>query len=124
MEIYCKAWANRRYRASRIATPENPDYIWIDLDPTVGEENGSEEKGFKKAVEIAIAAKDVLERHKLKSFVKTSGKTGIHIYIPCKGINYHQSRAIANALADEIHDLTKNISTRSESISRRGTSVY
>jgi len=66
----------------------------------------------------------VFDRHKLKSFVKTSGKTGIHIYIPVSGINSGQSRTIANAIADEIHGLTKSISTRSETISLRGSNVY
>jgi bifunctional non-homologous end joining protein LigD len=110
--------------ASRSTSPETPDYIWIDLDPTVQPNPISEEAGFKKAVEIAMAAKEILDRYKLKSFVKTSGKTGLHIYIPCMGINFNQSRRIANMIGDEIHAVTKNISTRSETISKRGNSVY
>lgn len=108
--------------ASRIAAPEQPDYIWIDLDPTVNKSN--EDEGFKKAIEVAMAAREILAGHKLKSFVKTSGKTGIHIYVPCNGINFGQSRLIANRIADEIHPLLKSISTRSETISHRGDSVY
>ncbi len=110
--------------ASRTSSPNEPDYIWIDLDPTVGSEPSSEEDGFKKAVEIAMAAKEILDKYKLKAFVKTSGKTGIHIYVPCSGIDFFQSRKIANSIGDEIHSLTKSISTRHESINRRGNSVY
>jgi bifunctional non-homologous end joining protein LigD len=109
--------------ASRTAAPDYPDYLWIDLDPTVSD-LASEDEGFKKAVEIAMASKEILKRHKLTSFVKTSGKTGIHIYVPCTGINFNESRKIANMIGDEIHELTKTISTRDESISRRGDNVY
>ncbi|WP_353718666.1 DNA ligase D [Dyadobacter sp. 676] len=111
--------------ASRTEAPETPDYIWLDLDPTVSKgDSGSEEAGFKKAVDVALAAKDVLASHKVKSLIKTSGKTGLHIYIPCQGFDFTQSRIIANALADQIHPLVKAISTRSETISLRGDRVY
>jgi bifunctional non-homologous end joining protein LigD len=107
--------------ASRAGTPECPDYIWIDLDPTG---SGDEDKGFEKAVEVARATKLVLDGHKLKSFIKTSGKTGLHIYIPCNSINFKQSRLLANNIADEVHLLVKEISTRDETISHRGSKVY
>jgi bifunctional non-homologous end joining protein LigD len=110
--------------ASRTTSPENPDYIWIDLDPTVGDDPSSEDQGFKKAVEIAMASREMLDRYGLKSFVKTSGKTGIHIYVPCAGINFHESRKIANAIGDEIHSITESISTRNETINQRGDNVY
>nr|WP_295932976.1 DNA ligase D [uncultured Dyadobacter sp.] len=111
--------------ASRTQSPETPDYIWLDLDPTVDKrDSGSEEAGFKKAIDVALASKEVLLRYKLKSFIKTSGKTGLHIYIPCSSLNFTQSRIIANALADEIHRLVKAVSTRSEGISLRGDRVY
>lgn len=112
--------------ASRVQQPEQPDYIWIDLDPTVtnkGKRN-DEEKGFEKAIEIARATKQILDSYKLKAFIKTSGKTGLHIYIPCAGINFRQSRLIANRIGDEIHPLVSTISTRDETISHRGDRVY
>jgi len=111
--------------ASRVQSPEMLDYIWLDLDPTVDvSKKGSEQKGFVKAVEVALATREVLKKHKLTSFVKTSGKTGMHIYIPCSNFNFKQARAIANHLADEIHPLVKGIATRSESINQRGDKVY
>lgn len=108
--------------ASRIQNPEQPDYIWLDLDPTVTKT--TEDEGFQKAIEVGIAAKTVLDHYELKSFVKTSGKTGIHIYIPCSGFSFEQTRIIANALADQIHGLTPDISTRSETINHRKGKVY
>jgi bifunctional non-homologous end joining protein LigD len=111
---------------SRIQQPEHPDYIWIDLDPTVPSKKNSsaEDKGFQKAVEVALASQEILKKHKLKSFIKTSGKTGLHIYIPCDGFNFTQGRLIANHIADEIYPLVASVATREESISHRADSVY
>jgi bifunctional non-homologous end joining protein LigD len=117
-------WASRKQHI------EEPDYLWLDLDPTIS--NGlkgkalqdTETKGFEKAIETAIAAHKVLKKHKLTGFIKTSGKTGLHIYIPCSGINYKKARAVSYKIADEIHELVPKISTRKESIDLRGDKVY
>ncbi|MBE8970160.1 DNA ligase D [Nostocales cyanobacterium LEGE 12452] len=110
--------------SSRISSPLLPDYLWLDLDPTVGEGGVDENKGFQMAVEVAMAAHQVLSKNKLKAFPKTSGKTGLHIYIPCSGLDFHQARERANELADQIHELVPDISTRSEGISNRKGKVY
>lgn len=110
--------------ASRVHNPEAPDYLWLDLDPTVGPDGMDEDKGFQAAVEVAMAAHQVLRRNKLESFPKTSGKTGLHIYIPCTGLNLQQARIRANELADQIHELVPAISSRSEGISNRKGKVY
>ncbi|UPK67969.1 DNA ligase D [Chitinophaga filiformis] len=116
--------------ASHWQTPDHPDQLWIDLDPTsvAGKTRSnpyqSEDEGFKKAIEIARAAKEVLDKRKIKGFLKTSGKTGIHIYLPCTQIDFTQSRIIASHLCDEIHELVPDISTRNESKNARGNKVY
>lgn len=108
--------------ASSFQHPEQPDYIWLDLDPTVTKK--TEDQGFEQAIQVAIATKKVLDKYKIKGFVKTSGKTGLHIYIPCSDLTFEQSRIIANSLADEIHKLVPDISKRSETISHRKGKVY
>ncbi|QIH34173.1 hypothetical protein [Sphingobacterium sp. DR205] len=102
--------------------PDQPDYIWLDLDPTVTKK--TEDDGFEQAIQVAIATKAVLDKHKLKAFVKTSGKIGLHIYIPCSGFSFERTRIIANNLADEIHQLVPDIGTRSETINHRKGKVY
>ena len=66
-----------------------PDFIVFDLDPYIysGEEKAGEEpelnrRTFAKGAEVALALKDLLDQLSLSSFLKTSGKTGLHIYIP------------------------------------------
>ena len=67
----------------------HPDFIVFDLDPYIY--SGRERKGdepelnraaFLKAVEVAYALKEILDDLSLSSFIKTSGKTGLHIYLP------------------------------------------
>jgi bifunctional non-homologous end joining protein LigD len=101
---------------SRISTPEEPDYIIIDLDPS--------DDDFSKAIDTALAAKEFFDEHKLIAFPKTSGKTGIHIYLPCEGFSFTQARTIAEQICDGIHHLVPGISTTSVSINSRGNKLY
>ncbi len=55
--------------------PKIPSFAVIDLDPTAPQ-------GFDEAVEVALYTKVILEQLKLRGYPKTSGATGIHIYIP------------------------------------------
>jgi bifunctional non-homologous end joining protein LigD len=66
-----------------------PDYLVLDLDPYLysgkekqGEEPELHKEGFKPVCECAFWLKDLLDSLKIKAFVKTSGKTGLHIYVP------------------------------------------
>ena len=61
----------------------------FDLDPYIysgDEEEGEEPElnrdAFAKTGEVALALKDILDQLSLSSFLKTSGKTGLHIYVP------------------------------------------
>ena len=66
-----------------------PDFMVFDLDPYIysgAEAKGAEpeynRRGWEKTVEIALKLKDLLDQLRLSSFLKTSGKTGLHIYVP------------------------------------------
>jgi bifunctional non-homologous end joining protein LigD len=68
-----------------------PDFIVFDLDPYIysgAESKGTEPeynvKGFKAAVDVAYYLKELFDQLKIKSYVKTSGKTGLHIFVPIK----------------------------------------
>ena len=87
-----------------------PDYIVLDLDPYLYsglEKQGAEpelhRKGFEKTAEIALLMKEHLDNLKLDSFVKTSGKTGLHLYIPIvRNIDYDRIRAISQIICQQI----------------------
>lgn len=101
---------------SHVGNPEQPDYIIIDLDPS--------DEDFGKAVTAALAAHEYFKTHMLKAFPKTSGKTGLHLYIPCRNIDFSLARTIAEHICTEIHQQVPRITTTSVSINSRGNKLY
>ena len=86
-----------------------PDFIVFDLDPYIysgqEEENeGQKEpeynlKAFRATVDVAYNLKDLFDDLKIESYVKTSGKTGLHIFVPIANIyTYEQTRAFAEVI--------------------------
>ncbi|WGQ10692.1 non-homologous end-joining DNA ligase [Pedobacter gandavensis] len=96
--------------------PEQPNYIAIDLDPS--------DDAFKKVIKTALAAKTYFEQQNLTAFIKTSGKTGIHIFIPCKGFNFQQARALAKYICSEIHKSVPMFTTLEIPIDKRGNKLF
>jgi bifunctional non-homologous end joining protein LigD len=106
---------------SRTTTPENPNYISIDLDPTVKESKN----GYPgRLLDTALAAKEYFDKNKLKAFAKTSGKTGIHFFIPCSGIDFPQARNFAELICKTIVALVPDAATFTNSINSRGDKIY
>ncbi|MDQ0640045.1 DNA ligase D-like protein (predicted ligase)/DNA ligase D-like protein (predicted 3'-phosphoesterase)/DNA ligase D-like protein (predicted polymerase) [Pedobacter sp. W3I1] len=101
---------------STTKNPLEPDFIAIDLDPS--------DEDFKKTVKTALAAKEYFDEHKLTAFVKTSGKTGIHIFIPCKGFSFPQARNLAEHICAEIQKRVPKIATIEVSIDHRGNKLF
>lgn len=101
---------------SRTANYLFPDFIIIDLDPS--------DDDFKKVIETAKAARQIFDKYKLKAFPKTSGKTGLHLYLPCEDFTFPQTRRIAETLCKEINALVPEITTTEVSISKRGNKLY
>ena len=54
---------------------DRPDYLHFDLDPTPG-------ATFSLVREAALLLRDELDALKIKSYPKTTGSRGIHIYVP------------------------------------------
>jgi bifunctional non-homologous end joining protein LigD len=83
-----------------------PDFIVFDLDPYIyagHEKKGAEPEfnrhGWEKTVEIALALKDLLDQVRLSSYVKTTGKTGIHVYAPIlRSFDYDEVRAATQTI--------------------------
>ena len=77
---------------SKVETEDYPDWCVIDLDP--GKDT------FNQVIEATNVTKDILESMGVISYPKTSGSTGIHIYIPL-GANYtyDQSKEFARVIA-------------------------
>lgn len=103
--------------SSKIEHLDKPDWLVIDLDP--------EAIGFDKVVETALAAKDILDGLNIPSYPKTSGKTGIHIYIPTAAkYNYDQTKNFAEILANMINQKLPEITSITRDPKKRQGKIY
>ncbi|MDE3096432.1 MAG: non-homologous end-joining DNA ligase [Chloroflexota bacterium] len=83
-----------------------PDFMVFDLDPYIyagdekkGEEPALNRRAFEKTREVAFALRDVLQQLRLSSFVKTTGKTGLHVFVPVlRQHTYDEIRAATETL--------------------------
>jgi bifunctional non-homologous end joining protein LigD len=96
--------------------PDHPNYLTIDLDPS--------DDDFQKAVDTALAAREFFLEHKIKSYPKTSGKTGMHLYLPCFTFSFEEARIIAENIAAEIHALVPDITTLDIDVASRGSNLF
>jgi bifunctional non-homologous end joining protein LigD len=77
---------------ARTDDPETPDMMLFDLDP-------EPPAGFPEAMETALALRGLLGELGLSSFVKTSGKKGLHVVIPLERIyGFDETRTFVHAI--------------------------
>jgi bifunctional non-homologous end joining protein LigD len=77
---------------SRYTNPNHPDYLIIDLDP--------EGIPFSEVIRVALSVKELLDGASIDAFLKTSGKTGLHILIPLRArYTYTQTKQFAEIIA-------------------------
>src|SRR5436853_2346543 len=91
---------------------DNPDYLMLDLDP--------KQAPWKNVLEVALVCKEVFDELGLPSFPKTSGSSGIHIYLPLRPkYDYAKITGVAQALAREVAQRAPRIATTQRSLSKR-----
>jgi len=79
-----------------------PDYLVFDIDPYIysgkeakGAEPELNRKGFATGRRVAFWLRDLLREMSLESVVKTSGKTGLHVFVPIeRTVTFDQARTI------------------------------
>lgn len=87
-----------------------PDFIWFDIDPYIysGREAPGEEpelfpEGFDRGKEVALWLKDLLDGLGIRSYVKTSGKTGLHVFVPIvRNLDFDTAKSICETLCAEV----------------------
>ena len=78
---------------SRLNHLDHPDYLVIDIDP-------ADKSTFNEVIETARVVKDVLDKAQAACYCKTSGATGLHVYIPLHAAyHYDQVRSFAEIIA-------------------------
>jgi bifunctional non-homologous end joining protein LigD len=104
--------------SSRVQSPDNPDWCVIDLDP-------DKKNTFDQVIEAAKITKEVLDVLGLPSFPKTSGSTGLHIYIPLGAkYNYEDSKEFARAIVKIVNAQIPQFTTIERKVSDRKGKMY
>lgn len=95
-----------------------PDFAVIDLDP-------NEEATYRDTCQVALVVKHVLDELGLVGYPKTSGATGLHIYIPFKrAYTYETIRIFTQRLAEIVAELVPDQATTERRVKYRGSRVY
>jgi len=99
--------------SSRYSDIDHPDYFFFDLDPSDGTD-------FSVVVQIAKALHEKLAQLKLSVFLKTSGATGMHLYLPVEPVyTYEQLRTFAEIVARMVTAEHPNLVTNERSVAKR-----
>jgi len=102
---------------SRVQSPDNPDYCVIDLDP--------DKNTFEQVIEAAQEVRKVLDAIDVPSYPKTSGSTGIHIYIPLHAkYTYDQSQMFARLIVNIVHKQIPDYTSLERMVAKRNGKMY
>jgi bifunctional non-homologous end joining protein LigD len=98
---------------SRLGSLEFPDYMVIDLDP-------SDKNTFEEVIDAALATKEVLDKAGATAFCKTSGSTGLHIYVPMGAkYTYDQVRDFCKIIVMQVQEMMPDNTTLERSLKKR-----
>lgn len=103
---------------STVSKPDHPSYMIIDIDP-------SPKNTFDQVISVAQATQEVLNRGGAVSYCKTSGASGLHVYLPFNArFTYEQVREFAEIIASLVHEQLPGITTLERSLRKRGNKIY
>ena len=103
---------------SRIQHPDKPDWIVIDLDP-------GKEDDFKEVVRTALTVKKIVDGFETECYCKTSGATGLHVYIPMGArYGYESVRLFAELIAHKVNERLPETTTTIRNVEKRQKKIY
>jgi len=103
---------------STIHKPDSPDWCIIDLDPT-------EKNSFDQVIRTAQEARKLLDELQVAAYPKTSGSTGIHIYIPLAAkYSYDECQLFAKMIATRVHESLPEFTSIERMTDKRKGKIY
>lgn len=97
---------------SRLAQITRPDWLVLDLDPHTAP--------WENVIKVALTARKVFEKRGLRAYPKTSGSSGLHLYLPLRPeYEYEAVSEFAHALAKEVADAVPGIATVERTLAGR-----
>lgn len=102
---------------SRIQKPDNPDWCIIDLDP--------DKNTYDQVVQTAQVTKQILDSIDVPAYPKTSGSTGMHIYIPFGAkYDYEDCKEFGRIIAKLVHQELPEFTSIERIVANRGGRMY
>ena len=99
--------------SSRFDNQDHPDYVFFDLDPTDG-------TSFDVVLKVARAIYKQLESLKVRVYMKTSGASGFHMFIPLEPeYTYEEVRLFAGAIGQRVQAELPTLVTSERTVSKR-----
>lgn len=103
--------------SSTVKKPGHPTFCIIDLDP--------DKNSFDQVIEAAQVTKQLLDSMGVPSYCKTSGSTGLHIYIPLGNkYTYEQSKEFARVIVTLVHNELPKFTSIERAIKDRKGKMY
>lgn len=103
--------------SSKVQSPDNPDWCIIDLDP--------DKTTFEQVIDAAQVTRQLLETAGITSYCKTSGSTGLHIYIPLAAkYSYEESKEFGRLIATLVHHQLPKTTSIERMVSNRKGKMY
>jgi bifunctional non-homologous end joining protein LigD len=100
---------------STVKALDKPDYLMIDIDP-------SDKNTFEQVVEVALTVKKILDKAGADCFCKTSGATGMHVYVPTgKKYTFDQVKDFAYLVCMMVNEELKDFTTLERNLSKRNS---
>ncbi|WP_194776256.1 DNA ligase D [Pararhodonellum marinum] len=104
---------------STTKNPEKPDWVVIDLDPP------KKKPEFKQVIDAALVVKEIMDGLEVDCFCKTSGATGLHVYIPLGAkYEYDTVRIFAQLIAQKVNDKLPKTTTLNRPLNQRKNRIY
>jgi len=103
--------------SSTVQKPDNPTWCVLDLDP--------DKNAFDSVIKVAQVAHEILVAAEIDSYCKTSGSTGLHIYIPLNAkYDYEQSKEFARMIVTMMQKELPNLTSIERLTSKRKGKIY
>lgn len=108
--------------SSTVKKPDNPTWCIIDLDP---DKNKRGQKAFEEVITAARTTHDVLDSLGIAGYPKTSGASGMHVYIPLGNkYSYEQSKIFAKLIVSMVHEQLPGFTTLERTVADRQGKMY
>jgi len=103
---------------SKLGSINKPDYLIMDIDP-------SDKNTFEEVIDTALVIKELFDKAGVKSYCKTSGSTGLHIYLPLNAqYTYVQIRSFAKGFASLVQEQLPETTTIERPLNKRKGRIY